>query len=98
MSGFCDCVDCSPPGSSVHGIPRQEYLSGWPFPSPGHLPDPGVKPASPELAGGFSTTELPGKPSLVIRLILYLLHILYIYIHTYIYFSDSFPLYVITEY
>ena len=29
---------------------RQEYWSGLPFPSPGDLPDPGIKPASPALA------------------------------------------------
>ena len=33
------------------GFPRQEYWSGLPFPSPGDLPDPGIKPESPELAG-----------------------------------------------
>ena len=44
------------------GFPRQESWSGLPFPSPGDLPDPGIKPASPALAGGFFTTELPGKP------------------------------------
>ena len=41
---------------------RQEYL---PYPPLGDLPDPGIKPASPvfpALAGGFFTTELPGKP------------------------------------
>ena len=46
------------------GSSRQEYVSGSPFPSPGDLPDPGVKPlfpASPALAGGFFTTEPPGK-------------------------------------
>ena len=36
---------------------RQEYWSGFPFPSPGDLPDPGIKSASPALAGGFFTTE-----------------------------------------
>ena len=44
---------------------RQEYWSGFPFPPPGDLPDPGIKPASPvspAVAGGFLTTELPGKP------------------------------------
>ena len=41
---------------------RQEYCSGLPFPSPGDLPDPGIKPASPALAGRFFTTEPPGKP------------------------------------
>ena len=35
---------------------RQEYWSGLPFPSPGDLSDPGIKPMSPALAGGFLTT------------------------------------------
>ena len=42
---LCDPTDCSPPGSSVHGTSRQ-YWSGLPFPSPGDLPDPGIKPIS----------------------------------------------------
>ena len=45
------------------GFPKQEYWSGLPFPPPGHLPDPGIElvsPESPELAGGFFTTEPPG--------------------------------------
>jgi len=29
---LCNPMDCSPPGSLVHGIPRQEYWSGLPFP------------------------------------------------------------------
>ena len=44
--------------------PSQEYWSGLPFPPPGDLPDTGIRPASsvsPALAGGFFTTELPGK-------------------------------------
>ena len=44
---LCDPMDCSPPGSSVHGITRQEYWSGLPCPSAGALPDPGIKPTSP---------------------------------------------------
>ena len=39
------------------GFPRQEYWSGLPFSSPGDLPDPGIKPASPALAGRFLTTS-----------------------------------------
>ena len=35
------------------GVPRQEYWSRLPFPSPGDLPDPGIKLLSPALAGGF---------------------------------------------
>ena len=42
---------------------RQEYWSGWPFPSPGNLPNPGIKVESPSLAGRFSMTEPPVKPS-----------------------------------
>ena len=41
---------------------RQEHWSGLPFPSPGDLPDPGIEPMSPVLAGGFFTTEPPRKP------------------------------------
>ena len=44
------------------GFFRQEYWSGLPFPSPGGLPNPGMKLMSPALAGRFFTTELPGKP------------------------------------
>ena len=44
------------------GFPRQENSSGLPFSSPGELPGPGIKPMSPALAGGFSTTESLGKP------------------------------------
>ena len=42
---------------------KQEYWSGLPFPFPGDLPNPGIEPMSPALAGGFFTTELPEKPS-----------------------------------
>ena len=43
------------------GFCRQEYWSRLPFPPPGNLPDPGIKPASPALAGRFFTCEPPGK-------------------------------------
>ena len=36
---------------------RQEYWSGLPFPSPVDLPDPGIEPVPPALAGGFFTAE-----------------------------------------
>ena len=58
-------MDRSPPGSSVLGIARQEHWSGVPFPSPGNLPHPGIKPVSlvsPAFAGRFFTTAPPGKP------------------------------------
>ena len=47
------------------GVSRQEYWCELPFPPPGYLPSPGIKPvspASPALPGRFFTTESPGKP------------------------------------
>ena len=43
------------------GLPRQDQWCGLPFPSPVDLPDPGVKPMSPALAGEFFTAEPSGK-------------------------------------
>ena len=57
---LCDPMDCSQPGSSVHGIVKQEYWSGLPNPPPGDLHDPGIEPMSlmsSALAGGFFTTS-----------------------------------------
>ena len=53
-------TNCSPPGSSV----QARTLEGLPFPPPVDLPNPGIKPAFPvsaALAGGFFTTQPPGK-------------------------------------
>ena len=41
---------------------RQEYWSGLPFPSPGDLPDPKIKPGSPTLQADSLPSEPPGKP------------------------------------
>ena len=44
------------------GFSRQEYWGGVPLPPLGDLPDPGIEPVSPALAGGFFfTTAPPGK-------------------------------------
>ena len=61
-------------------FPRQEYWSGLPFPSSRVLLDSGTEPMSHELAGGFFTTEPPGKPTLI-----------YIYIHIYMHTNSSSP-------
>ena len=53
-------VACQAPLSME--FPRQDYWGGLPFPSPWDLPDPGIEPMSPALAGRFFTTEPPGKP------------------------------------
>ena len=60
LSNSCDPTDCSPPGSSVHGILQARILEGVAMPPPGDLPDPGIKPAflkSPALADRFFTTS-----------------------------------------
>ena len=60
---FCDPMDCSSPGSSVHGASQQEYWNGLPVPSPGDLPDPEVKPRYPTLQADYLPSEPPGKPT-----------------------------------
>ena len=53
----CDPTDCSPLGSLSMGLPRQEHWTGWPFPTPGDLNDPGIESPPPALAGSFFTTS-----------------------------------------
>ena len=52
-------VACQAPLSM--GFFRQEYWSGLPFPSPGHLADPGIEPRSPSLQADSLPSEPPGK-------------------------------------
>ena len=54
---LCDPMDCSLPGSSVHGISRQEYWSGVPLPSP-HCSLDSSNPWYPYLAQGLCTSWL----------------------------------------
>ena len=57
---LCNPIDCSPPGSSVHGdTPGKNTWVGW-SPSPGDLPNPGIKPRSPALQADSLLSELPG--------------------------------------
>ena len=59
-------MDCSPPGSSVHGISqarKQEWVAISFFRD---LPNPGIKPASPALSAVFFTTQPPGKPKQIV--------------------------------
>ena len=46
-------------------LSRQEYWSGLPFPSPGDLPDPRIKPWSPVLKADSLLSEPPEKPKFV---------------------------------
>ena len=57
---LCNPMNCSLPGSSVHGFSRQEHWNGLPCPPLGDLPNPGIKSTSfmsPALAGEFFTTS-----------------------------------------
>ena len=65
VSDSCDLMDCSPVGSSVHGIFQARILKWVGILTPRDLPSSGTEPeslASPALAGGFFTSEPPGKP------------------------------------
>ena len=68
-------MDCSLPGSSVHGIfqarkigfsnfPLLEWL---PLPTPGALADPGIEPVSPASVGGFFTTVATWEAPVVLE-------------------------------
>ena len=56
--------DSATPGSFVNEFFRQEYGSGLPFPTPGHLPDAGIEHVSPESPALIDSLPLalPGKP------------------------------------
>ena len=57
----CEPTDCSPPGSSVHGILQERILEWVPFCSSGDLLDPGIEPRSPALEADSLLFESPGK-------------------------------------
>ena len=59
---LCNPVDCSPPGSSVLGILQARILERVAIPSPGDLPNPGIKPRSPALQADSLPAEPLGKP------------------------------------
>ena len=57
---LCGPMECSSPGSSVHGIFQARNTGGGCIPTPGDLPDPGIEPVSlalPALAGCFFNTS-----------------------------------------
>ena len=59
----CNPMDCSLPGSSVHGdSPGKNTGVGCHTLIQGNLPNPGIKPRSPSLQADPLLAELPGKP------------------------------------
>ena len=58
---LCDPMDYSLPGFSVHGIFQARVAEQVAFPSPGDLPNPGIKPRSPALQADTLPSEPPGN-------------------------------------
>ena len=56
-------VACQAPQSIEFA--RQECWNGFPFPSPGDLPNPGIEPGSPALQADYLLSESPGNPLIV---------------------------------
>ena len=93
---LCDPMDCSLPGSSVHGILQARIVEQvrLPFPSPGYLPDPGIKtasPASPILQVDSLLLSHQGNPFIYIYIYIYIFFFLQIEINIYLYmfFTNS---------
>ena len=59
---LCDSMDCSLPGSSVHGISQARILKWVAISYSRDLPNPGIKSVSPALTGRLLTAEPPRKP------------------------------------
>ena len=89
---LCDPMNCSPPGSSVHGILQARILEWVAFPSPGDLPHTGIEPVSPALQAYSLLLSYWGSTYLSIYLYLYV-HVcvcvyvcVYVYIYIYLFF------------
>ena len=81
---FCDPMDCSPLGFSVHGILQTRILEFIAFPSPGDLSDPGIELGSPALQVDSFLSDPPRKPYIhtpIYILLKYLFIFLFIYIN-----------------
>ena len=64
---LCDPLDVAHQAPLSMDFSRQEYWSGLPSPSPGHLPDPGIEPWSPTLQVDSLPSEPRGKPHLTLN-------------------------------
>ena len=70
---LCNPTECSPLGSSVHGILQARTLELLPFPSPGDLPELGTEPRSPTLQVDSLLSKSPGRRLKYSSIIEYLL-------------------------
>ena len=62
---LCNPTDCSPPGSSIHGISQVRILEWIAISFSRGLPDPGIKVGSPALKADSLPTEPPEKPKIM---------------------------------
>ena len=65
---LCYLMDCSLPGSSVHGILQARLLKWVAIYSPGDLPDSGIEPRFPALQADSLPSEPPGKPMTILQI------------------------------
>ena len=65
MSDSLQPTNCSPPGSSVHGIVQARVLEWGAIPFSGDLPDPGIQPGSPAWQADSLPSETPRKPRIL---------------------------------
>ena len=59
---LCNSMDCICQASLSMEFSRPKYWSGFLFPTPGDLPDPGIEPGSPALQSNSLPTESPEQP------------------------------------
>ena len=79
-----DPMDCSPPGSSVHGILQAEYWSGLPCSPARDLPYPGIDSMSlmsPASAGGFFSTGVSWEGISAVNIFLFKIFFFFIWLH-----------------
>ena len=67
-NSYVQLMDCSLPGSHLHGILQAKILEWLPFPSPRDLPDSGIEPGSPALQADSLLSEPPGKSFKLVQL------------------------------
>ena len=71
-STLCDPMDYSLPCFSVHGIFQPRVPEWVAIPSPGDLPDPGIKPRSPALQADALPSEPRGKPNVYLAALIFI--------------------------
>ena len=89
---LCDHMDCSPPGSSVHGdSPGKNTGVGCHALLQGNLSNPGIQPRSPALQADSLPTEPPGKPEVILITVYFKLIITYILMYSKVLYFYSLP-------